>query len=224
MDNFNSPEHIQVISTNFYHQLGIYEHPFIDTVEETNDDPTAHLDVDSEKVLTYISASKDHSFIKKKILPLKSLTYKLFDETNEEEGQQQEDGDEEEGERPDKFIYVEDVVRQNDPKMHYFRIPKLGSYIAVPLVYQSCLDEEAFKTALKDKQKVLQQVRVTQETKDGEKLDYLAKREELLDMPDSEAQVKELDEEWANKEWPTYDCEPYEYTNHYYAVCADTLG
>ena len=32
--------------------------------------------------------------------------------------------------------------------MHYFRLPKLGSYIAIPLVYQSYLTENIFDVAL----------------------------------------------------------------------------
>ena len=36
-----------------------------------------------------------------------------------------------------KHIYVEEVVRE--PKMHYWTVPRLGSFLAVPLVYKSCL-------------------------------------------------------------------------------------
>lgn len=39
--------------------------------------------------------------------------------------------------------------------MHYFKWPKLGSYIAVPLVYQSYLTENVFDLALEAKQKFL---------------------------------------------------------------------
>ena len=47
-----------------------------------------------------------------------------------------EEGVEIPGEKP-KYIYVSDVV-QND-KIHYFKLPKLGAYLAVPLVYKSYL-------------------------------------------------------------------------------------
>ena len=39
--------------------------------------------------------------------------------------------------------------------MHYFKWPKLGSFIAVPLVYQSYLTENVFDQALEAKQKFL---------------------------------------------------------------------
>ena len=38
-------------------------------------------------------------------------------------------------------------------KMHYFRIPKLGAYLAVPLIYESYLKEKIFDDALEQKLK-----------------------------------------------------------------------
>ena len=34
--------------------------------------------------------------------------------------------------------------------MHFFRVPKLGSYLAVELQYKSCQFESAFEQAFKD--------------------------------------------------------------------------
>ena len=39
--------------------------------------------------------------------------------------------------------------------MHYFRIPKLGAYLAVPLVYNSYLSEKIFDAGLEAKNKYL---------------------------------------------------------------------
>lgn len=47
-----------------------------------------------------------------------------------------------------KFKLVDEVVR--DPKIHYYTVPRLGSYLAVRLEYQSCLFEEAFDAAVVD--------------------------------------------------------------------------
>ena len=43
------------------------------------------------------------------------------------------------GDISDQFqhVYVKEVVR--NPKMHYWKVPRLGSYMAVPLVYKSSL-------------------------------------------------------------------------------------
>jgi len=41
---------------------------------------------------------------------------------------------------------VPEIVRE--PKMHYYRVPKLGSYMAIKLEYDSCLFEEAYDDAI----------------------------------------------------------------------------
>jgi hypothetical protein len=40
-------------------------------------------------------------------------------------------------EKKDKCVYIPNVVKNES--MHYFRLPKLGAYVAVPLVYSSYL-------------------------------------------------------------------------------------
>ena len=47
-----------------------------------------------------------------------------------------------------KHIYVPEVIRE--PKMHYWTVPRLGSYMAVPLVYKSCLSITAFDKSVTD--------------------------------------------------------------------------
>jgi len=37
----------------------------------------------------------------------------------------------------EKYVYIPNVVKNEN--MHYFRLPKLGAYIAVPLAYNSYL-------------------------------------------------------------------------------------
>lgn len=41
---------------------------------------------------------------------------------------------------------IEEVVREKGIK--YFKVPKLGSYLAIKLEYNSCLSEEAFDAAV----------------------------------------------------------------------------
>ena len=51
-----------------------------------------------------------------------------------------------------KHIIVDEVVRNN--KMHYFKVPRLGSYLAIKMEYQSTLFEEAYDTACENYVKV----------------------------------------------------------------------
>ena len=52
-----------------------------------------------------------------------------------------------------KHIYVKEVVRE--PRMHFYKVPKLGSFMAVPLIYNSCQFEDALDKAVTDFQDVV---------------------------------------------------------------------
>jgi hypothetical protein len=47
-----------------------------------------------------------------------------------------------------KTIFIPEVVR--DPRIHYFRVPRLGSYFSIAMVHKSCLFEEALDNAVAD--------------------------------------------------------------------------
>lgn len=51
-------------------------------------------------------------------------------------------------------MYVSDVVKNE--KIYYFKIPKLGAYIAIPLVFKTYLFESSFDKALEERKKYLQ--------------------------------------------------------------------
>ena len=81
----------------------------------------------------------------------------MFGEGEEEEGEAVPEEDDEEGEAAGekikdildtKHVFVPEVVRE--PRMHYFKVPRLGSYMAIPLVYNSCLSVEALAAAEED--------------------------------------------------------------------------
>ena len=42
--------------------------------------------------------------------------------------------------------------------MHFFRVPKLGSYLAVELKYDHCTNETSFDTAFKDYQQTQEKI------------------------------------------------------------------
>jgi hypothetical protein len=45
-----------------------------------------------------------------------------------------------------KHIFIKDVVREKD--MFYYKVPMLGSYLAIKLEYKSCLFEAAYDSAV----------------------------------------------------------------------------
>ena len=48
------------------------------------------------------------------------------------------------------LVFVKEVVRE--PRMHYQKVPRLGCYMAIPLVYNSCLSDEALETLVQETQ------------------------------------------------------------------------
>ncbi len=52
---------------------------------------------------------------------------------------------EQEGNTP-RHIIIREVVKE--PKIHFFKVPRLGAYMAIKLEYNSCLFEEAFDAAV----------------------------------------------------------------------------
>ena len=63
----------------------------------------------------------------------------------------------------DKYVYIPNVVKNEN--MHYFRLPKLGAYIAVPLVYNSYLTENILDVALEARIKYLGELEEWQKAK-----------------------------------------------------------
>jgi len=55
-------------------------------------------------------------------------------------------------------LYVKEVVR--DPRIFYFKVPRLGSYMAIRLEYQSCLFEDAFDAGVHDMIVVNEKLRI----------------------------------------------------------------
>ena len=83
-----------------------------------------------------------------KILSLESgVTSDVFKEKEVEEANP-ENPDEIPVAKPN-YVYIPDLVKES--RMTYFRLPKLGAYLAVPLIFNSCLSEIAFDAGLEER-------------------------------------------------------------------------
>ena len=51
-----------------------------------------------------------------------------------------------------RHIYVKEVVRE--PRMHFYKVPRLGAFMAVPLIYNSCLYDDSLTEAVANYQDV----------------------------------------------------------------------
>ena len=131
-------------------------------VNSLDEDENAHIDPENINVLRYIHWNNDHDFLHGKILePKQGVTYSLFmDVSGDEEGEEGEEaapekneGEEgEEGEVDDKkedvikSIEIQDVIMDN--KIKFFREPRLGSYLAYNISYQSSLSYKSLLSAI----------------------------------------------------------------------------
>ena len=94
--------------------------------------------------------------------PEQGLTFDVFRE-DEEEGKPIEEEDpefDEDGNRIrdpkpveiievlPKYLYVKEVVLE--PRMHFFKVPRLGSYLAIKMEYNSCMQENALDLGVAD--------------------------------------------------------------------------
>lgn len=85
--------------------------------------------------------------------------------------------------------------------MHYYRVPKLGSYMAIKLEYESCLFEDAYDEAIDNYNAV----------NDKQKQQEVEKNEWEINQNEIEKEKIELGEEYEReeKEWYTYDYAPF---------------
>jgi hypothetical protein len=110
------------------------------------------------------------------------LTFDVFkDEEPVEEQPPVEEEENEDGvpKRPktpeEKFprhVFIKEVVRE--PRMHFYKVPRLGSYLAIRLEFASCINEAAFEAAVTD----YTDVRARQKEQDIEKKEHLDKLED----------------------------------------------
>ncbi|CAI2360915.1 unnamed protein product [Moneuplotes crassus] len=191
--------------------------PFKKITDDDND--TAHEDPEAPEIIKYIHATPDHDFLIDKTLnPDQGLTHEIFkpEEPKEDEappeGEGEGDKEKKEEKKVPKHSFIEEVVREH--KMHYFRVPRLGSYLAVELKYDSCLNQESFDKAFED---YLDCINKKQE-QEREKLEYQEKLE------DEKANAGDDWQEPEPKEWPEIKEKLYETSEHKYVVCLDTLG
>lgn len=134
---------------------------------EEGDDDRAHLNPDADKVIRFCNADSDHQYIVDKTLSKdQGLTFDVFNEAEEapaEEVVEEPELDEEGNpivkekaavEKLPVSVLVDEVVRE--PRIHFFKVPRLGSYLAVRLEYETCLFEEAFEAGVADMQSVME--------------------------------------------------------------------
>jgi len=150
-----------------------------------NDDENAHLE--DVEVIRYVAWDKDHQFLKGLFLDLDSgITNDLFkpkEEENKNEGQGNNANqmiDEEikkKEEEKSNFIYEKEVVR--NPRMKYFKEPRLGCYLAVDLTYKSSLSKTSLDSSIAMKEDFEKRKIEAEDKEKQAEEDYNRKLEEI---------------------------------------------
>lgn len=112
-------------------------------------------------------------------------------------------------------VFIPEVVRE--PRIHFVKVPRLGSYMAVPLVYNSCLNYESLEAALQDHEDV---------TKARSKQAYQKKmwaEEQHLIREAKIAAGEEIEPE-EEREWESIEFAPFPTDEVKWVVGLDAMG
>ena len=199
-----------------------YQFKEADLMEE--DDELAHLDLDQPKILQYVGGDKDSlPKFKGKILPEgEGVTYQLLNPEEEEgqggDGESAEMGEEEE-EEDINYIYIPDVV--TDQRIYFFDIPRLGSYMAVPIFLKSYLNAMAFDDALVKIREWKEREIELQEFKKDKEEEF---EDRIIQAKEADEDYQEIVEELENYEWEPNPEPEILSEEKLYVFCCDTLG
>lgn len=190
------------------------------------DNDQAHIASDATPNIHFGFANAEHSFIVDKVLqPGSGVTYELFEDKPVEAAETAEPELDEEGnpvpvpEKPyeetlPKFMIVPEVVREG--KIHFFKVPKLGAYMAIRLEYETCLFEEALDAGVADQLAVNEKERHQAE----ERSNHEKAQHELQEQMEADGEVFKADV----KEWETIEVKPYTTRKVQFVCCLNTMG
>ncbi|EGR33760.1 hypothetical protein IMG5_039650, partial [Ichthyophthirius multifiliis] len=205
--------------------IGIKDYPN-KMINDEDEDEKSHLDLKKEKLIKYIGFSQSHQLLmQNKTIsskPEESITAGVFREkqiNNPDDEQNQQNQNQQ---QQQNYVYIPELDKEL--KMQYFKLPKLGSFIAFPLIFFSYLKEEFFNDLLLKKQLYLQSLEKWETEKKTKEKEILQEIEKLKEQPQL-ANEKEIELQNFLNEYsqPPQDPEPL-FELKEYVLCADTMG
>jgi cation transport regulator ChaB len=205
-------------------QIGYLQHPEVPIQDDADD--TDHLNKEAEKIIKVKYASKDHAFcVGAQLTPEQGVTHGVFALEQPASFGDRVVIDTIDGEEVErivkcdildsyKHIHIPEVVREK--KMHYQRVPRLGSYLAVPMTYNHCLVDSALNEAVNDYKDVMARRDELDREKKNHEEDQAARK--------AEAVANEQNYEEEEREWPEIGFNDYPTTQEKFVVCLDTMG
>ena len=201
-----------------------YEYPIQQPDENAVDDYASHLDINRPQLLQYIGGDNksSHQLLGQSLPNDIGVTYDLFKPPGGgDEAPVDENDDADVDAKKENWVYIPDVVVE--PKVHYFQIPRLGSYLSVPIFVNSYLSENTFDDALKKTKEYKEACKKLEEDKKVMEEEFQVKIEEARqngeNFDDIQAEFDEKMKEFEPLEEPTFEAEEKKYVQ-----CCDTLG
>ena len=166
--------------------------------------------------------------VDKILAPGSGVTYDLFvdtpaegEEVPAEEPQLDEEGnpipvpEKEPEEVLPKHMVIPEVVR--DDRVFFYRVPKLGSYMAVRLEYETCLFEEALEAGIADQIAVNEKIRAQNEERQA----FEKTQQELQEAAEADGDETFKPEE---KTWEAIETQPFKTKKVQFVCCMNTMG
>ena len=100
--------------------------------------------------------------------------------------------------------------------MHFYKVPRLGSFLAIPLVYNSCLFEDALDNAVQD----YLHIQKAREEQNKERAEWEEEQNRLREEREKVGEQFEPEP----REWEPVEEKPYDTIEEQYVICFDTLG
>jgi hypothetical protein len=183
---------------------------------DDNADETAHLDLNNLEVIKFKFANEDHRVLltNKVLRETEGVAHDVFSEEFTTANQEYEEQAGREPVADYKYVYVPEVVRE--PRMHYWIVPRLGSFMAVPLVYKSCLNIDSFDRAVDDILAYQEAVNTQEEEKRAFETQQATLQAEKV------AANEEFEPE--EREWSDIDAPVVQHKLKKFVVCMDCMG
>lgn len=208
-DNFNiicEKLKRNVNATGVY--IGIYD--FKRKPVKPEDDENGHIHPSMAKVLRYIGWCNDHEFLKGKCLesnqgvtfdlitPMAQIDPNLQQQQQEQVNQENQVGDQpQDANKPIEpkedingiqYKLISDVI--DEPKIHFFREPRLGCYLSLDITYKTCLSYTSLLSAI-------QAVKEYEENKEKQEQRYKEWQEQKEQI---EKEIEEIQKSVGKKE------------------------
>lgn len=174
------------------------------------------MNLDKPEIIKFKYANEDHKelIVGTVIQPGQGISHDVFSDSITEANQKVDLASCKDIIGKFKHVYVKEVVVE--PRMHFWTVPRLGSFMAIPLVYKSCLSVDSFNAAVSDYtryQSLMSQQELDKATHEAQEEQKKAEKQAA-----GEQYVPE------EKEWEVHELPAIRTELKKFVICLDSMG